>query len=101
MLCILCVVLAVSACGEQALDRRTTGDPRAGLSTYKAEGCYACHAVADVSVGETGPALDGEGSRRGAPWLRTMLPSHLQAEKLRPLSRRDMEDLVSYLVDLR
>src|SRR5438067_400145 len=54
-----------------------SGDPRAGLSVYKLEGCASCHAIAGISVGSTGPSLDGEGNRRDASWLRAMLPAHL------------------------
>lgn len=81
-----------------------SGDPRAGLSVFKFEGCGSCHAVAGVSVGGVagnGPALDGEGNRRGASWLRAMLPRHLRATGQPSLSVRDLNDLVSYLVSLR
>ena len=36
-----------------------------------------------------------------APWLQAMLPAHLRTTGLRPLSARDLEDLVSYLMSLR
>lgn len=80
------------------------GDPRAGLSAYRFSGCGACHAIAGVSVGvgtpPPGPALDGEGARRGPSWLRGMLPAHLRQEKRAPLSPRDAEDLITYLASL-
>jgi mono/diheme cytochrome c family protein len=97
-------LLVLAGCGQRALDHRVSGDPRAGLSVYKFEGCGSCHPIAGVSVGNvagSGPALDGEGDRRGASWLRSMLPGHLRAVKLSPLSVRDHEDLVTYLVSLR
>ena len=78
-----------------------SGDPRAGLSVYKLEGCASCHAIAGISVGSTGPSLDGEGNRRDASWLRAMLPAHLRSTARRPLSARDLGDLVSYLMSLR
>jgi hypothetical protein len=93
--------LLAAGCGAPPLDRQTRGDVRAGLSIFKAEGCYGCHAVSGVSVGTAGPALDGEGSRRGAPWLRAMLPRHFKALRLQPLASSDLEDLVSYLESLR
>ncbi len=98
---VIVMLLLVAGCGAPALDRRSSGDPRAGLSVYKFAGCGACHAVGGVSVGSTGPALDGEGNRRGAPWLRAMLPGHIHTAAHLTLSARDREDLVSYLVSLR
>lgn len=98
---VLLALLLAAGCGEPSLDRRTSGDPRAGLSVYKFAGCAACHAIAAVSVGSTGPALDGEGNRRAAPWLRAMLPAHTRTAAHVVLSPRDREDLVSYVVSLR
>ncbi len=106
---LLCAGLAAAlfGCGQPSPSPqgRVYGDPRAGLSAYRFSGCGACHAVAGVSVGvgspPPGPALDGEGARRAPAWLRAMLPAHLRQEKLSPLSPRDAEDLVTYLVSLR
>jgi len=101
------VAAALAGCGQPPpLPRgRAYGDPRAGLSAYRFSGCGACHAIAGVSVGvgspPPGPALDSEGNRRAPSWLRAMLPAHLRQEKLPPLSPRDTEDLVTYLVGLR
>lgn len=99
MLLLLAATLA--ACGEPSLDRQSSGDPRAGLSIFKYEGCALCHAIATVAVGDTGPVLDGEGNRQGAPWLRQFLPLHVQKNKLASLSSSQIEDLVAYLVQLR
>ncbi len=90
-------LLAVGGCGEHAPPTSTGGDSRAGLSVYKFEGCARCHAIAAVSVGVTGPRLDGEGARRSATWLRAMLPGHLKGTGSAPLATRDLRDLVAYL----
>ena len=79
----------------------TSGDPRAGLSVFKFEGCPSCHAIAGISLGRTGKSLDGESRRRSASWLRAMLPAHLRTTARRPLAARDQGDLVSYLTGLR
>ena len=79
----------------------TSGDPRAGLSVFKFEGCPSCHAIAGISLGRTGKSLDGESRRRSASWLRAMLPAHLRTSARRPLAARDLGDLVSYLTSLR
>lgn len=104
-LCVAALLLlalgSLAGCGTPALDHRTSGDPRAGLSIFKFEGCAECHAISGVSVGTSGPALDGEGSRRAAPWLRRLLPRHIKATRLPVLTPRDDEDLVSYLTSLR
>jgi len=97
----------VAGCGQRAVAPlgRVYGDPRAGLSVFKFSGCGACHPISGVSVGvgnpPPAPALDGEGAKRAPSWLRAMLPAHLRQEKLTPLSPRDAEDLVTYLVSLR
>lgn len=98
---VVAVILFGSACGQPAPAERITGDPRAGLSIFKNEGCYACHAVAGVAVGDAGPALDGEGTRRGEAAVRAMLPAHLRAVHAMPLSRGDLGDLAAYLAGLR
>ncbi len=90
-------LLAVGGCGEHAHPTPTGGDPRAGLSVYKFEGCASCHAIVGVSVGVTGPQLDGEGARRSAAWLRAMLPGHLKGTGSAPLATRDLRDLVADL----
>jgi mono/diheme cytochrome c family protein len=95
------ITLELAGCGRSAAGPHSSGDPRAGLSVYKFEGCASCHALAGISVGTTGPPLDGEGGRRGASWLRAMLLAHLRSTGLRPLSARDLGDLVSYLTSLR
>lgn len=95
------MLLLAAGCGAPALDRRSSGDPRAGLSVYKFAGCGACHAIGGVSVGPPAAALDGEGNRRAAPWLRAMLPSHVRTAAHTVLSPRDREDLVGYLESLR
>jgi mono/diheme cytochrome c family protein len=95
------IMLGLAGCSRPAAGPHTSGDPRAGLSVYKFEGCPSCHAIAGISVGSTGPSLDGEGSRRTASWLRAMLPAHMRATARRPLSARDLGDLVSYLTSLR
>lgn len=95
-------VLALGGCGAQSLPpRHVSGDPRAGLSTFRFAGCGACHAIMAVSVGTAGPALNGEGGRRTAAWLRAMLPGHLRATHSPTLPARDRQDLLSYLVSLR
>src|SRR5262249_32079763 len=99
-LCAL-LMLALAACGQPALDHHSSGDPRAGRAVFRFAGCAACHAIAGIAVGDTGPALDGEGNRRGALWLRQMLPGHLKSFVTSSWPRRDVEDLVAYLVSLR
>ena len=95
-------LLALNGCGERVLPpQHVRGDPRAGLSAFKFAGCGACHAVAGVSVGTGGPALNGEGGKRTAAWLRAMLLSHLRATHGPTLPARDRQDLLRYLVSLR
>jgi mono/diheme cytochrome c family protein len=100
ILCAL-LLLALAGCGEPALDRRSSGDPRAGRAAFRFAGCAACHTISGIAVGDSGPELDGEGNRRGAPWLRKTLPGHIRAVGPATLPRRDVEDLVAYLVSLR
>jgi hypothetical protein len=95
------LTLGLAGCGRPVAGPPTSGDPRAGLSVYKFAGCPTCHAIAGISVGNTGPPLDGEGSRHAASWLRAMLPAHARATTRWPLSARDLGDLVSYLTSLR
>jgi cytochrome c2 len=95
------ITLGLAGCGRQVAGPHTSGDPRAGLSVYKFAGCPSCHAIAGISVGNTGPPLDDEGSRHAASWLRAMLPAHVRATAQWPLSARDLRDLVSYLTGLR
>ncbi|HZS90769.1 MAG TPA: cytochrome c [Chloroflexota bacterium] len=95
------LVLALAGCGQPALDRRTSGDPRAGRAVFRFAGCATCHAISGIAVGEGGPGLDAEGNRRAAPWLRRMLPGHMKAVGASAWPRRDVEDLVAYLVSLR
>jgi len=92
----------LSSCGEQQPHALvgTSGDPRAGLSVYKMEGCAQCHAISGVSVGVIGPVLDGEGTRRTAAWLRGLLTPHAHTVGDAPLNPRDHEDLVAYLASL-
>lgn len=101
LLLVVCL-LALNGCGQQALPpQHVPGDPRAGLSAFKFEGCASCHTIAGVSVGTSGPALNGEGAKRSASWLRTLLPGHLRAMHSPPFPARDHQDLLSYLLSLR
>ncbi len=98
----LALALLLGGCGEQQPHALvgTSGDPRAGLSVYKMEGCAQCHSISGVSVGVIGPVLDGEGTRRTAAWLRAMLAPHAHAVGDAALNPRDHEDLVAYLASL-
>lgn len=102
-LLLIAALLALGGCGQSAAPARVhvAGDPRAGLSAFKFEGCGACHAIAQVSVGTAGPALNGEGARRSPSWLASWLPSHLRSTNSPALPARDRQDLVSYLANLR
>ena len=102
LLLLVACLLALGGCGAHSLPpQHVAGDPRAGLSTFKFAGCGACHAISGVSVGTAGPALNGEGGRRTAAWLRAMLPGHLRATNSPTLPARDRQDLLSYLLGLR
>jgi hypothetical protein len=95
------ITLGLAGCGRQVAGLHTSGDPRAGLCVYKFVGGPSCHAIAGISVGDTGPPLDDEGSRHATSWLRARLPAHVRATARWPLSARDLGDLVSYLRSLR
>ncbi len=97
----LALLCALSACSQRPAVHVLDGDPRAGLSAFKFEGCAACHAIAGVSVGESGPALDGEGGRRAPAWLRRFMATHLRSVEQRPLPVRDEHDLIAYLESLQ
>ncbi len=98
----MCAVLLLTSCGPatSSTPSNVRGDPRVGLSLFRIEGCALCHAVAGIAVGETGPALDGEGGRRGAAWLTAFLPAHGALVKAPVLDASDRQDLVAYLASL-
>lgn len=92
------------------------GDAEQGRELFVNKGCIACHKVAGEG-GDTGPALDGIGSRSRRPMLAGSLPNtpenkwrwitnpHLvkpgTAMSPQPLSPEEAADLVAYLETLR
>lgn len=95
-------MLLLAGCGPTASSTPSgvRGDPRVGLSLFRIEGCATCHAIAGITVGDTGPVLDGEGGRRTAAWLTTFLPKHGAQIKAPALDASDRQDLVAYLASL-
>jgi len=79
---------------------------RDGEAIYRREGCNSCHRL--FGNGATyGPSLDGEGSRRGAQWLRQYLqdpkpgvgdrPYRVSMPSYRMLKSVELDALVAYL----
>ena len=82
------------------------GDAGAGAETYKANKCSMCHQIGGQG-GKMGGALDAEGSKRDAEWLKKYIKDPKSVEpsakmKAFPnLSDKDMDDLVAYLLTLK
>ena len=81
-----------------------------GEAIYRREGCGSCHQV--FGNGATyGPSLDGEGSRRDAPWLHAYLldprpgvgikPYRVKMPSYASLSLPERDALVAYLLALQ
>lgn len=83
---------------------------RAGEAVYRREACGYCHRVHGNGSG-IGPALDGTGSRRSAPWLLEFLrqpragvgerPYRLAMPSYAHLKADELEALAAYLGALR
>ncbi len=109
----------LGACGE-SIERRaaamTGGEPARGKEIIRRYGCEACHSIPGVAGarGQTGPPLDGIGSRPhlagGLPntpdnlmrWIRN--PQEIQPGTAMPelgVTERDGRDIAAYLYTLR
>jgi mono/diheme cytochrome c family protein len=67
---------------------------QAGEAIYRRQGCGSCHKVFENGA-KVGPALDGVGSRRRAPWLREFMGRHA------PLKEAELAALTLYLEALQ
>lgn len=83
------------------------GDPAAGRTVWEKQ-CKTCHSIAGEGgkKAETGGSLDGVGAKRDEAWIRAYLKdpkSKIPDSKMvkLPLSDRQFEDVVAYLLTLQ
>ncbi|GMR13981.1 MAG: hypothetical protein BMS9Abin29_2208 [Gemmatimonadota bacterium] len=97
----------VAAIAEE-IGRPLSSMERAGIATYKQQGCSDCHMIGEVG-GDEGPDLSDIGLRHSIAWLHSFLeePGRFRGTTDMPaygppnLSHQEVEELARYLASLR